>query len=434
MDSMPSTLRRDQGASAAGGEGAINNVDNTMQWRKTTEYGTELYQNISIPDGDNALEKAPGDYDVRYAATASSFASEAKLVTVTYAKEKTPEPKSDYPYITNLDKNAAYELTDPSGTVSTVTSDSEGRIPAAEEWLEKTVTLVKKGDGVITVDSEAATVEISKIPEQTPEPTTKPTTEPTTEPTAEPTTEPTRKSGHSRRSSATPSPSPEPTGEPSDNTDTPALNKNDHFAYINGYLDGSFKPENAITRAEVAVIFAQLLDDEMSDKDYTSSFADVSREAYYSRYIGFLEQYGILTGYEDGSFRPENYIKRAEFSVIVSKFTNTAETGSSIFTDVAESDWAMPYISKANAAGYLEGYEDGTFRPYNDITRAEAVSVINRVLGRVCDRDFVNGSTGSIKLFNDVSTSHWAYYDIIEASTAHKYVNGSKTEAWTEIE
>ena len=485
---------------ATGGEAAINNVDNTMQWRKTTELGTEQYQNIVVAEGSASVTKAPDDYDVRYAATATSFASEAKQVTVTFAKEQTPEPVSDYPYIVNLDKDAIYEVTDPSGAVTTVTSDNEGRIPAREEWIEKTISLVRKGDGVLTVDSEAAEVEIHKqsqnapditaadqkitgvddtmeyrkkgdenwisVPEGATEITELPageyevryketedkyasepavvTVTESDEPVVEPTAEPARKRGHSSRSNATPSPSPsastspitEPdaTTEPSHGSGTPSLNTSDHFAYINGYLDGSFKPENKITRAEVAVIFAQLINDEVGDDNYASSFGDVPPDAYYSRYIGFLERYGILTGYEDGTFRPETYIKRAEFSVIVSKFANISETEKNLFTDVVDSDWATPYILKAHSAGYLDGYEDGSFHPYSDITRAETVSVINRVLGRVCDKEYVNENSNVIKLFNDVNASHWAYNDIIEASNAHKYENAGGAEHWTELE
>jgi hypothetical protein len=145
-----------------------------------------------------------------------------------------------------------------------------------------------------------------------------------------------------------------------------------------------------------------------------------------------MEQYGIIEGYEDGTFRPENSITRAEFAVIASKFDKLSDTEENVFSDVDDDYWATPYILLAHSNGWINGYEDGTFRPLNSITRAEVVSIVNRMLERSCDSEFVAENAENIVNYSDISDQHWAYLDILEASNAHLYEK-NPDEVWTEL-
>jgi predicted outer membrane repeat protein len=256
--------------------------------------------------------------------------------------------------------------------------------------------------------------------------TATPTVEPTTEPTTEPTSTPTDGSGNNGSGS-------NGSGSGKGGHSTPELNKQDHFAYMAGYPDNLFMPDNSISRAEVTVMFSRLLTQKMdSDSDYTVSFPDVDADAWYKSQVGFMEQYGIIEGYEDGTFRPENPITRAEFAVIASKFDKLSDTEENVFSDVDDDYWATPYILLAHSNGWINGYEDGTFRPLNSITRAEVVSIVNRMLERSCDSEFVTENAENIVNYSDISDQHWAYLDILEASNAHLYEK-NPDEVWTEL-
>lgn len=212
---------------------------------------------------------------------------------------------------------------------------------------------------------------------------------------------------------------------------TAKLLTGDHIAYINGYPDGGVHPEANITRAEVSAIFYRLLSDEARSQYEVSSsrFADANAN-WASAEIATLTSAGILEGYEDGTFRPDASITRAEFAAIASRF-DKLEAGSKTFSDVPESHWAYEAISSAAEKGWINGYPDGTFRPENAITRAEAVTLANAVLQRECDEAFVADHLSEMLTFNDLSDGHWAYGEIMEAANAHDYESVDGSETWT---
>lgn len=213
----------------------------------------------------------------------------------------------------------------------------------------------------------------------------------------------------------------------------------DHTAYIVGYGDGTFDPSRSMTRAEAATIFARLLAAKNGDVIYANvhcSFSDVSGKAWYAGYVKYLETFGIIKGYEDGTFRPEQEISRAEFVVMSVRFYKaygievTEDAERLVFTDVSASYWAADYIDEASANGWIVGYGNGTFAPDNDITRAEVVTIVNRVLGREADKDYIAANASSIKTFPDVPNSHWAYYAVLEAANAHTTPVVEGAESW----
>ena len=153
------------------------------------------------------------------------------------------------------------------------------------------------------------------------------------------------------------------------------------------------------------------------DQKYASAFPDVKEGVWYTNYIGFLEGFKILTGYPDGGFRPNNKITRAEFAVIISKFATVEHSKEGNFKDVNAGHWAKEYIDNAVSHGWMGGYPDGTFKPNQPITRAEVVTVVNKMIERTADKEKLNAS-GS-KKYKDLKQSFWAYYDVIEASTDH---------------
>lgn len=207
----------------------------------------------------------------------------------------------------------------------------------------------------------------------------------------------------------------------------------DHIAYIAGYPDGSVHPEAAITRAEAAMIFYRLLSDE-ARKEYGTtgnSFPDAAG-LWSSAAVGTLANAGIVTGYKDGTFRPDAAITRAEFAAIASRF-DKLDGGSAVFSDVTSDHWAYRYIVSAAAKGWVNGYSDGTFHPDQSITRAEVVKIVNAVLMRTADRDFITKNSNAIRMFADLSAMHWAYYEIMEAAHAHDYESTENTEVWISL-
>ncbi len=196
-----------------------------------------------------------------------------------------------------------------------------------------------------------------------------------------------------------------------------------HSSYVSGYKNGSFQPEGKITRAETAQLFYSLLKDK---PELTASFSDVPEKAWYNTQVRALASLGAISGYPSGEFRPNRNITRAEFVSIAARFSAplAGETG---FSDVGQ-NWATPAISSAVAHGWIRGYKDGTFRPDASITRAEAVTIINAMLGRVPDPRMV--TLYFAVEFSDVSRSYWAYPQICEAATSHEYTLQSGEEAW----
>lgn len=222
-------------------------------------------------------------------------------------------------------------------------------------------------------------------------------------------------------------PIPEPDNSPV------GLNTEDHVAYIIGYEDGTVRPGANITRAEVATIFFRLLTDETRESYWSQSsgFTDVASGAWYNNAVSTLTRAGILDGYEDGSFRPNASITRAEFTKIaVSFFKHAGGASSNPFNDVPDSAWYAEFVKAAAELGLIDGYEDGTFRPNAPITRAEACTIVNRTLGRAPDKDNLLPEHEMLT-WPDNSRDAWYYAQIQEATNSHDYQWLGAIELWT---
>ncbi|HIS72779.1 MAG TPA: S-layer homology domain-containing protein, partial [Candidatus Scatomorpha pullicola] len=212
------------------------------------------------------------------------------------------------------------------------------------------------------------------------------------------------------------------------------LNTEDHVAYIIGYPDGEVKPEGNITRAEVATIFFRLLTDETRDEYWskTNSYTDVPADSWFNNAISTLSNMGIIDGYADGSFRPDAPITRAEFTKIAVSFFEYADyVYENTFTDVRSGSWYTQFIAAAVEIGLIEGYPDGTFRPDNYITRAEACTIVNRTLNRAPDEDHLLPESVMIT-WPDNQPGTWYYADMQEATNSHDYDWLGSIEDWTE--
>ena len=209
------------------------------------------------------------------------------------------------------------------------------------------------------------------------------------------------------------------------------LNRTDHLAFLSGYANGTFGPDRNMTRAEVTTMFARLLTEKMAaDQTYSNTFSDVAKSHWAANYIGYMQQFGIITGYADGSFRPDASVTRAEFAAIASRFERLTE-GTKSFSDVPSSHWAAKYINFAATRGWVNGYADGTFRPNNSITRAEVAAVTCRLLERNADQSYIRSHLSELRAFTDVSESHWAYWYTIEAANGHDYTKSGSSETWS---
>ena len=209
------------------------------------------------------------------------------------------------------------------------------------------------------------------------------------------------------------------------------LNRTDHLAFLSGYANGTFEPDRNMTRAEVTTMFARLLTEKMAaDQTYSNTFSDVAKSHWAANYIGYMQQFGIITGYADGSFRPDASVTRAEFAAIASRFERLTE-GTKSFSDVPSSHWAAKYINFAATRGWVNGYADGTFRPNNSITRAEVAAVTCRLLERNADQSYIRSHRSELRAFTDVSESHWAYWYTIEAANGHDYTKSGSSETWS---
>ena len=209
------------------------------------------------------------------------------------------------------------------------------------------------------------------------------------------------------------------------------LNTKDHYSYLIGYSDGTVRPNGRITRAEVATIFFRLLTDDARQRNWSSenNFSDVSADKWYNNAVSTLCHMGVLGGYSDGTFRPNAPITRAEFAKIAVSFAQA--NGSAVysyFTDVKTTDWFAPYVTAAKDSGLIEGYSDGSFKPENRITRAEACAIVNRVLGRKPSKNHMKIS-GRID-WPDCTTADWFYEAIMEAANSHTYQMGKRVETW----
>ena len=213
------------------------------------------------------------------------------------------------------------------------------------------------------------------------------------------------------------------------------LNIDDHYAYIIGYEDGTVRPQGNITRAEVATIFFRLLTDEVREEYWSteSGYSDVSSSDWYNNAISTLSNLGVITGYEDGTFRPNASISRAEFVTIATRFFDYTAEYEGTFSDVSYSSWYADFVQAAVDMGLVNGYENGTFRPNASITRAEAVAIVNRVLLRRPDADHLLPWSVMNTFSDNVLESAWYYEDIQEATNSHDYEwLESGIEDWTE--
>ena len=229
--------------------------------------------------------------------------------------------------------------------------------------------------------------------------------------------------GHHRRPTVT-IPDDVPTG----------LNGNDHYAYIVGYPDKTVRPKNGITRAEVATIFFRLLTDETRNANSTksNSYSDVAAGAWYNHAVSTLSAMGIVKGDSHGKFNPNAPITRAEFAAIAARFDDKANTTTADFSDIA-SHWAKNEISAASNNGWITGYPDGTFRPDNKITRAEAMTLVNRVLKRLPETE-EDLHDDMIKWSDNSDVSQWFYLDVQEATNSHYYqTKENQFEKWTKL-
>ena len=212
---------------------------------------------------------------------------------------------------------------------------------------------------------------------------------------------------------------------------TPKLNTADHFAYVQGYPDGTVKPAGNITRAETAAILFRLMDDASRKTYYStkSGFRDVASGSWYNTYVATLNNAGVITDSSNGCFRPNEAITRAELAAMLAKFSETTGAAN-YFNDVSAKYWAANAIAICAKLGWINGYPDGTFRPDKNVTRAELMAMINRATGRAPKS--ADAFLPGMKTWIDNTSDKWYYLDVQEATNSHSYtVKGSET--WTAL-
>ena len=200
----------------------------------------------------------------------------------------------------------------------------------------------------------------------------------------------------------------------------PELNKEDHIAYVSGYPDSTVQPEGYITREEVATIFFRLLTDE-SRADFITDYnpyPDVASDRWSYYAITTMTNGNLMLGRTGGVFDPGANITRAEFAVVAAQFSNAQYSGPDKFTDISD-HWARDYINRAANEGWIAGYPDGTFGPDRFITRAEVMALVNEVLERAPDADYM---LDNMTVWPDNPKSAWYYEDVQEATNSHSYV------------
>ncbi|MCI8283823.1 MAG: S-layer homology domain-containing protein [Firmicutes bacterium] len=216
-------------------------------------------------------------------------------------------------------------------------------------------------------------------------------------------------------------------------------NISNHNAYIYGYPNGTIKPEGNMTRAEAAAVFARQLAEKKEDRNFNlqdSGFSDVSAE-WYAGYIKYLKNYGIIEGYRNGTFAPDSLITRGEFTAMAVRFFDIysnekikSDSEYRIFSVTEDDYWASEYINDAAKHGWIKGYEDGTFKEKSNITRAEVVTIINRMLKRSADEGYIDSRLDKFNRFSDLQNrDYWAFYQLMEAANNH-YTDMSDGESW----
>ena len=206
------------------------------------------------------------------------------------------------------------------------------------------------------------------------------------------------------------------------------LESDSHIRYIIGYPDGSVKPEKAITRAEAATVFYRLT--KASDKTdaITSNFTDMKPDDWFYQAVAYLEKYGLIVDSPNGKFRPNEPITRAEYAALAAGFDKLDTNAPNAFPDVPNDHWAVGYINSAAIKGWVQGFEDGTFKPEATLTRAQLVTIVNRMLNRVIDLEDI---PATVVKYTDLKSDHWAYCALIEASTEHSYTRkANNSEIW----
>lgn len=207
------------------------------------------------------------------------------------------------------------------------------------------------------------------------------------------------------------------------------LNTTDHSAYIQGYPDGTFKPGGSLTRAEAATIFYRLLLDTTMTKNI--SFSDVASGKWYETAVKTLASKGVITGYTDGTFKPDKSVSRAEFCAMASRFF-ALETTTLKFTDVPTDYWGYRYIASVVAKGWMTDAAVA-YNPNGAITRAEVVGIVNRMLGRSADESYLETAGAALKTFTDVKKTDSFYLDVMEAANGHDYTKKADSETWTAL-
>lgn len=195
------------------------------------------------------------------------------------------------------------------------------------------------------------------------------------------------------------------------------LRTDEHTASMSGYGNGKFGPDDSVTRAQIAQIFYRLLKNQ--NVKITVNFTDVAEDVWYAKAVNTLGSLGIISGTGNGKFDPNRAISRAEFCTIVSRFAKVASTVESSFDDIKDSDWYYKAVTTAASYGWVTGMNDGKFHPSEVISRAQAATIINRMLGAAADRSYVDSHVTNP--YTDVSKTHWAYYQIMEATIAHDH-------------
>lgn len=227
-------------------------------------------------------------------------------------------------------------------------------------------------------------------------------------------------------------PAGEPAKEPFNKNANPRqLNRDDHFAYIKGYPDGTVRPEASLTRAEAAAILYRVMEKSCVDRFHaeSSSFRDVPDGKWYTTYVATLEKAGVIVDSKDGNFRPNDAITRAELASMLAQFANVTG-GTNTFSDVPATHWVADYIAAAVRSGWIQGYPDGTFRPEQTIKRAEMTAMVNRALGR--DPQSASDLLEGMKTWKDnADPTAWFYLDIQEAANGHTYARKTGGEYWT---
>lgn len=219
--------------------------------------------------------------------------------------------------------------------------------------------------------------------------------------------------------------------DPDNNGVSDWLETDQHNAYLSGYPDGSFGADRSITRAEVAQMFYALLKDKQVSAAKT--FSDVSADAWYADAVNTMAALGMMGGYPDGTFHPDAPITRAEFATVALAFADDPINPSCSYTDVKPGSWYYTYVAKATAYGWVGGYYDGSFRPNNSITRSEVCVIVNNMLGRSADEDYIDRNQNELVSFTDLSSRYWGYYAIMEATNSHAYTCDSEGEAWDAV-